>query len=135
MTGWHRYIPSMPYFPQGVIIPTDTRPLPFSMRMGRKAVWFCEPTVMAGYGLPEEFPTRCFRCTERENWCGSRRIEPRACGPANRRTGRGFGNAGVTLIDHFLWHGVAYVIGPPALILSESNRVRKCTFQVLARRN
>ena len=135
MTGWHRYIPSMPYFPQGVIIPTDTRPLPFSMRMGRKAVWFCEPTVTAGYGLPEEFPTRCFRCTEREIWYGSRRTEPRACGPANKRTGRGFGNNGVTLIDRFLRMVLIYVIGPLALILGESNRMRECTFHVLAGRN
>ena len=35
----------------------------------------------------------------RENWCGSRRVEARAYGPANRRTGSGFGNNGVTCID------------------------------------
>jgi hypothetical protein len=43
-----------------------------------------------------------FTCIERVSWRGSRRTEPRACGPANWQTGRGFGNNGVTLINQRL---------------------------------
>lgn len=89
----------MPYFPQGAIIPTDTRLLLFSMRMDRKAAKCYELIVTEECGLPEEFPTKRFTCIERESWCGSRRVEARAYGPANKRTGSGFGNNGVTCIE------------------------------------
>src|SRR5262245_52819819 len=89
----------MPYFRQGAIIHTDIRPLPCSMRMARKAVRCCEPTVTEACGLQEESPTERSTCIARENWCGSRRIAARASGPANRRIGPGFGINGVTFID------------------------------------
>src|SRR5262245_7195825 len=90
----------MPYFPQGVIIPTDIQPLPCSMHMARKAVRCYEPTVTEACGLQEESPTGRSTCIARENWCGSLRVEAHASGPANRRTGSGCGNNGVTCNDH-----------------------------------
>src|SRR4249920_858031 len=101
----------MPYFQLVAIIPTSTLPRPFSRRMGRKAVRCCEQTMTAGFGLPEESPERRFKCTGQESWCGGRRTELRACGPANRRTGIGFGSNGATVVDdrfgHMAWNPVA----------------------------
>src|SRR5215510_14929393 len=90
----------MPYFRQGAIIPTGIRPLPCSMHIARKAVGYYEPIVTEGCGLLEESPTGRSTCIARENWYGSQRVEARASGPANRRTGSGCGNNGVTYIDH-----------------------------------
>ena len=99
MPGWHRCIPSMPYFRQGAIIPTDTLPRLFSMHIGRRAVRCYEPIMTEGSGLPEEYPTTRFMYIERENWCVNQRIVSRACGLVKRQIGSGYGSSGVTVID------------------------------------
>ena len=136
MPGWHRYIHSMPYFPQGATIPTDTPPRLFSMHISRRVVRCYEPIMMEGSGLLEEHPVTHFRCIERVNWCFNQRTVSRACGLVKRQTGSGYGNSGVTVIDRSLagsCRPTSTRYGWPSS--EESRRMRECTFHVPARRN